>query len=78
MVKSTDAKRTVYLRRVIAHELVHMWFGNMVTPTSWLDLWLSEGSAVFHANMAAATVRSRSSNPMVRNRSRNPTVRNRS
>jgi len=31
--------------KAIAHELAQQWFGNMVTPTWWDNLWLAEGIA---------------------------------
>ncbi len=32
---------------LIAHELAHQWFGNLVTCDSWPHLWLNEGWASF-------------------------------
>ena len=32
---------------VVAHEMAHQWWGNLVTCATWQDFWLNEGIATF-------------------------------
>jgi aminopeptidase N len=43
-------KATVF--NVVAHEIAHQWFGNLVTAAWWDDLWLNEAFATWMAGKA--------------------------
>lgn len=50
--KHSAAANKQRVATVVAHELAHQWFGNLVTMEWWTHLWLNEGFATWVSYLA--------------------------
>ncbi len=46
-------------RGLVAHELAHQWFGDLVTTADWADAWINEGMATYMESVQTEKTRGR-------------------
>ncbi len=54
--ENTPTATKQHVAEVVAHELAHQWFGDLVTMGWWDDLWLNESFATFMSYKAMSAV----------------------
>ena len=70
---SDDTKQDIFA--VLAHEMAHMWFGDLVTMAWWDNLWLNEGFASWMGTKCTAHFNPQWEVWLRNNQPRNPTRR---
>jgi aminopeptidase N len=70
---SAETKQNIY--EVLAHEMAHQWFGDLVTMAWWDNLWLNEGFASWMGSKCTAHFNPQWEVWLRRNLPRDPTRR---
>ncbi len=70
---SAETKQNIY--EVLAHEMAHQWFGDLVTMAWWDNLWLNEGFASWMGTKCSAHFNPQWEVWLRRNLPRDPTRR---